>query len=70
MLDSADLLLPTTERARRALLLEGVEEHRVELCYPGIDTRRFAARADEVPPDPSTWCFRRVVWCGRRDIRT
>lgn len=71
VLDSADLLLPTTERARRALLLEGVEEHRVELCYPGIDTRRFAARADEVPPEFEHLVLSpgRLVWeKGHQDV--
>src|SRR5438093_8174193 len=42
-LAAADLFLPTTERARSALLLEGVSEERVEVCYPGIDSDRFAA---------------------------
>lgn len=43
VLPSADLLLPATERARRALLLEGIEPERMRVCYPGIDQRRFAA---------------------------
>ena len=47
VLESADLLLAATERARRALMLEGVEEARMEVCYPGIDTRRFAAPMGE-----------------------
>ena len=42
----ADLLLPTTERARRTLLLEGVDPARLDVCPPGIDTTRFTA-ADE-----------------------
>ena len=69
VVESADLLLPTTERARRALLLEGIEERRIEVCYPGIDTRRFAARSDESAPEHSISCSRRVAWCGRKAIR-
>lgn len=39
----ADLVLAATERARRALWLEGVSPDRTEVCYPGIDTARFTA---------------------------
>lgn len=45
VLAAADLLLPATERARRALLLEGVDPARLLVAYPGIDTDRFAAAA-------------------------
>jgi glycosyltransferase involved in cell wall biosynthesis len=47
-LPAADLFLAATERARHALLLEGVEPERVQLCYPGIEIDRFAVP----PPDP------------------
>jgi glycosyltransferase involved in cell wall biosynthesis len=47
-LPAADLFLAATERARQALLLEGVEPERIELCNPGIDVDRFAV----APPDP------------------
>jgi glycosyltransferase involved in cell wall biosynthesis len=53
VLAATDLFLPATERARLALLLEGVEERRIELCPPGIDVARFAAaaqRAADCPP--------------------
>jgi glycosyltransferase involved in cell wall biosynthesis len=43
VLRAADRMLPATERARRALLLEGVASERMEVCYPGIDTGRFTA---------------------------
>lgn len=46
VLESADLLLPASERAGRALLLEGIEPARIRICYPGIDTRRFDAGDD------------------------
>jgi glycosyltransferase involved in cell wall biosynthesis len=42
-LTQTDLFLPTTERARAALLLEGVPAERIHVCYPGIDVGRFAA---------------------------
>jgi glycosyltransferase involved in cell wall biosynthesis len=45
-LAGADLFLAASERARDALLLEGVPAERVTLSYPGIDLDRFAqARA-------------------------
>lgn len=44
---AADLFLAATERARRCLLLEGVDEDRVEVAYPGVDVERFAAGAAE-----------------------
>ena len=47
-LAQTDLFLAASERARDALLLEGVEPDRIVVAYPGIDTERFAAAA---PPD-------------------
>jgi glycosyltransferase involved in cell wall biosynthesis len=63
VLEAADLFLPTTERARDALLLEGVPAETVEVCYPGIDSERFAVgshspQADEhliVSPGRLVW---------------
>ena len=54
VLESADLLLPASERAGHALLLEGVDPARIRICYPGIDTHRFAAGDDpsEAQGDP------------------
>ena len=43
VLAEADLFLPTTHRARRCLLLEGVEPDRIEVVEPGIDVERFRA---------------------------
>jgi glycosyltransferase involved in cell wall biosynthesis len=48
VLEHADLILAATERAREALLLEGVERGRIEVSYPGIDVDRFASTN---PPD-------------------
>ena len=42
-LAEADLFLPATDRARHALLLEGVPDERIVVSWPGIDVRRFAA---------------------------
>jgi glycosyltransferase involved in cell wall biosynthesis len=43
LLAEADLFLPTTERARRCLLLEGAPAERIRVVQPGIDVERFAA---------------------------
>jgi glycosyltransferase involved in cell wall biosynthesis len=43
VLAATDLFLPTTERARAALLLEGAAPERIEIAPPGIDVDRFAA---------------------------
>src|SRR4051794_34095302 len=50
VLAATDLFLPATERARRALLLEGVLEERLLVCPPGIDVERFAGAAPARPP--------------------
>ena len=42
MLAETDLFLPTTERARRCLLLEGAQPDRIQVVEPGIDVDRFA----------------------------
>jgi hypothetical protein len=49
-LAAADLFLPTTERARQALLLEGVEPGRAEVAYPGVDVHRFSSAPRPDPP--------------------
>ena len=70
-LAAADLLLPTTERARQALLLEGVEADRTLVVYPGVDVDRFAAAASPDPP-PSEHVVvspGRLVWeKGHQDV--
>ncbi|MDX6700460.1 MAG: phosphatidyl-myo-inositol dimannoside synthase [Baekduia sp.] len=43
VLAATDLFLPSTERARIGLLLEGVPEEKLAVCAPGIDVERFAA---------------------------
>jgi glycosyltransferase involved in cell wall biosynthesis len=42
-LAGADLFVAASERARDALLLEGVPEEKVTLSHPGIDLDRFAS---------------------------
>ncbi len=42
LLSETDLFLPTTERARRCLLLEGAAPERIRVVEPGIDVERFA----------------------------
>ena len=42
VLEATDLYLPTTERARDALLVEGVPAERIVVNPPGIDVERFA----------------------------
>jgi glycosyltransferase involved in cell wall biosynthesis len=71
VLEAADLLLPASERARRALLLEGIAEQRMEVCYPGIDTHRFAARSDQqgASSDHLILSPGRLVWeKGHQDV--
>jgi glycosyltransferase involved in cell wall biosynthesis len=68
VLAATDLFLPATERAREALLLEGVDADRIEVCPPGIDTdrfgRRFAAPGEHVVLSPG-----RLVWeKGHQDV--
>jgi glycosyltransferase involved in cell wall biosynthesis len=71
VLRAADLLLPATERARRALLLEGVEATRIQVCYPGIDSERFAARDGRHPEGAEHLVLSpgRLVWeKGHQDV--
>jgi glycosyltransferase involved in cell wall biosynthesis len=69
-LPAADLFLAATERARDALLLEGVEHDRIGLCYPGIDTGRFSVGApDPAPEDHVVVSAGRLVWeKGHQDV--
>jgi glycosyltransferase involved in cell wall biosynthesis len=66
-LPRVDLFLPTTERARRMLLLEGAAADRMEVAPPGIDLARFAPT-----PPPSSHLVAsvgRLVWeKGHQDL--
>jgi glycosyltransferase involved in cell wall biosynthesis len=70
VLAATDLFLPATERARDALLLEGVPEDKLLVCYPGIDTARFAgAAASEPPREHVILSPGRLVWeKGHQDV--
>jgi glycosyltransferase involved in cell wall biosynthesis len=70
-LEHTDLFLPTTDRARSALLLEGVPSERIEVCHPGIDVERFSeAVKPETPPDHHVIVSPgRLVWeKGHQDV--
>ena len=61
---------PTTERARDALLLEGVAPERIDVCPPGIDLDHFAAAPPRRRRADGTASCRPGGWCGRRATRT
>ncbi len=68
VLAATDLFLPVTERARDALLLEGVGDDRIQVCPPGIDTVRFGQRFDP-PADHVILSPGRLVWeKGHQDV--
>ena len=71
VLEAADLFLPATERARDALLLEGIQAARIELCPPGVDLERFRdARVSAAPPGRHrVLSAGRLVWeKGHQDV--
>jgi len=62
-----DLFLAATERARLALLLEGVAAERVEVVPPGVDTARFTP--GEPPAEHLVLSVGRLVWeKGHQDL--
>lgn len=67
---AADLFLPTTERSANCLRLEGVEDARIQVCPPGIDTTRF--QIPRLPVDPAAPVILspgRLVWeKGHQDV--
>jgi glycosyltransferase involved in cell wall biosynthesis len=68
---ATDLYLAVTERARTALLLEGVPDERIRVCPPGIDVERFAAarRAGSPQEPPTVLSIGRLVWeKGHQDV--
>jgi glycosyltransferase involved in cell wall biosynthesis len=62
VLHEADLLLPTTERARSCLLLEGALPERVEVVQPGIDVDRFSAPSELESAEHVIVSAGRLVW--------
>lgn len=49
VLQEADVFLAATQRARQALRLEGVDDSRIRVCYPGIDHERFSPQTGRPP---------------------
>jgi len=74
VLGATDVYLPTTERARDGLLLEGVPANLLRICPPGIDLQRFAdAAARAAPARPpavhTILSAGRLVWeKGHQDV--
>ena len=67
-LAAADLFLAATERARDALLLEGVDPDRVRVSPPGVDTTRFTP-SGKAPHRPVLLSPGRLVWeKGHQDV--
>jgi len=68
---NADLFLPTSERAAMALRLEGVDDDRIEICLPHVETATFA-RVPRRPVDPTAPLIvspGRLVWeKGHQDV--
>ena len=62
VLAEADLLLPTTERARRCLLLEGARPERIRVVQPGIDVDRFSASVPVEAEEHLVVSPGRLVW--------
>jgi glycosyltransferase involved in cell wall biosynthesis len=70
-LEETDLFLPTTERARTALMLEGVPAEQIDVCYPGIHVERFSApaQASTQPREHLIISPGRLVWeKGHQDV--
>jgi glycosyltransferase involved in cell wall biosynthesis len=69
VLAATDLFLPVTNRARDALLLEGVDAERIIVCPPGIDVERFGRRAERPPDEHVILSPGRLVWeKGHQDV--
>ncbi len=72
VLGAVDRFLPTTERARDALLLEGAPAERITVAQPGIAVERFApARTAQPRPDGRRLILSigRLVWeKGHQDL--
>lgn len=71
VLGKPDLLLAASERARRALWLEGADPDRVSVAYPGIDIERFSARTYAGPARTEHLILSpgRLVWeKGHQDV--
>jgi glycosyltransferase involved in cell wall biosynthesis len=61
-LAQADLFLAATERARRCLLLEGADEARIRVSYPGVDVERFRSATADLSEEHLVVSPGRLVW--------
>jgi glycosyltransferase involved in cell wall biosynthesis len=71
VLTETDLFLPATERAAKALRLEGVSEEKMLVCAPGIDGEVFAlaAATATAPSEHVIVSPGRLVWeKGHHDV--
>ena len=69
VLAGTDLFLAATERARFALLIEGVPEDRVAVAPPGIDVSRFGVQLGAAPSEHEILSPGRLVWeKGHQDV--
>ncbi len=69
VLAHTDLFLPATERAAEGLRLEGVEESRMLVCPPGIETERFVQASAQPPAEHTIVSPGRLVWDkGHQDV--
>jgi glycosyltransferase involved in cell wall biosynthesis len=69
VLTATNLFLPATERAREALLLEGIDDDRIVVCPPGIDVERFGTAAATSPAEHVVLSPGRLVWeKGHHDV--
>jgi glycosyltransferase involved in cell wall biosynthesis len=69
VLAATDLFLPATERARDALLLEGVPDDRIVVCPSGIDVERFRGVEAAPPGEHVVLSPGRLVWeKGHQDV--
>ena len=69
VLPKLDLCLAATERARSALLLEGVPAERIEVCPPGVDLERFAQAEAQAGEEHVILSAGRLVWeKGHQDV--
>jgi glycosyltransferase involved in cell wall biosynthesis len=69
VLAHTDLYLAATERARLALLIEGVPERRIVVCPPGIDLERFSGAPAAEVSEHTILSPGRLVWDkGHQDV--
>jgi len=69
LLQRTDLYLPTTERARDALILEGVPPNRIVVSPPGLDVDRFRDEPAQPASEHVVLSVGRLVWeKGHQDV--